>query len=67
MSLGYRNRFGHPNAAVLARYEAAGIALRRTDLEGALRIVLPVAGEGALDVSPLVPRFPYWSDRHRLP
>jgi len=62
-SLGYRNRFGHPSAAVVARYEAAGISLRRTDLDGALRIVLPGTGDGAPRVVPLVPRIPYWSDR----
>lgn len=33
---GYRNRFGHPAADVLARYADAGVALRRTDLEGAV-------------------------------
>jgi competence protein ComEC len=37
---GYRNRFGHPRADVVARYEARGIALLRTDLQGALRIGL---------------------------
>ena len=66
-SLGYRNRFNHPNAAVLARYEAAGIALRRTDLDGALRIVLPARGDGAPRVDPLVPHAAYWSDRRPPP
>ena len=66
-SLGYRNRFNHPNAAVVARYEAAGIAFRRTDLEGAMRIVLPAAGAGLPRVEPLTPRPPYWSDRSRPP
>jgi competence protein ComEC len=32
---GYRNRFGHPAPLVVARYEARGIALVRTDVCGA--------------------------------
>jgi competence protein ComEC len=32
---GYRSRFGHPAPPVLARYEARGIALRRSDTCGA--------------------------------
>jgi competence protein ComEC len=32
---GYRNRFGHPAPGVVARYEARGIALVRTDVCGA--------------------------------
>jgi competence protein ComEC len=35
---GYRNRFGHPAADVLDRYADAGVALRRTDLEGAVAV-----------------------------
>ncbi len=34
---GYRNRYGHPDAGVVARYEAHGIDLRRTDQDGALQ------------------------------
>jgi competence protein ComEC len=33
---GYRNRFGHPHADVLARGQAAGAAIARTDLQGGL-------------------------------
>jgi competence protein ComEC len=33
---GYRNRFGHPRPDVVARYEATGAQLVRTDLDGAL-------------------------------
>lgn len=39
-SAGYRNRFGHPRPAVLARYAAGGARLWRTDRDGALRIRL---------------------------
>jgi competence protein ComEC len=35
-TVGYRNRFGHPRADIVARYESRGIAVRRTDLSGAL-------------------------------
>ena len=38
--VGYRNRFRHPNAEVLGRYQNAGIMVRRTDLEGAVTINL---------------------------
>src|SRR6267142_2516703 len=37
---GYRNRFGHPNAEIVERYRAAGIEVRRTDLDGAVHILL---------------------------
>ena len=38
--VGYRNRFGHPDARVLARYEAGSISVLRTDALGAIRILL---------------------------
>jgi competence protein ComEC len=34
---GYRNRYGHPDAGVVARYAAHGVALARTDERGALQ------------------------------
>lgn len=34
---GLFNRYGHPHPAVLARYADAGVAVGRTDLDGALR------------------------------
>jgi competence protein ComEC len=37
---GYRNRFGHPAREVLERYRAAGIDVLRTDLDGAVNVVL---------------------------
>jgi competence protein ComEC len=40
VAAGYRNRFGHPSEQVLERYRAAGVEVRRTDREGALRVVL---------------------------
>jgi competence protein ComEC len=36
--VGYRSRFGHPNAEVLERYRTAGVQLVRTDLDGAVAV-----------------------------
>ena len=63
VSVGHRNRFGHPHATVAARYAARGIELRRTDREGALRVVLPAESTAAPRVEPLVPQVRYWSER----
>jgi competence protein ComEC len=38
--VGYRNRFGHPHHAVLARYRAAGARLLRSDHHGAIEVRL---------------------------
>jgi len=40
VAVGYRSRFGHPNAEVLARYGAAGVAIVRTDRDGAIALRL---------------------------
>lgn len=48
--VGYRNRFGHPHADVLARHAATGAALRRTDQAGAVTITM--MPDGALSVAP---------------
>lgn len=37
---GYRNRFGHPKEEVLARYEALGTRIWRTDRQGAILLRL---------------------------
>lgn len=47
-SVGYRNRFGHPRADVLARYAATGANLWRTDRDGALRLQLTPDGQQIL-------------------
>lgn len=60
---GYRNRFGHPAAEVVARYAEAGVALRRTDREGALATRLSARGveiEGERER-----RRRYWHDAPR--
>ncbi len=38
LPVGYRNRFRHPNADVLGRYEAMGAEVRRTDRDGAVTV-----------------------------
>ncbi len=58
---GYRNRFGHPAAPVVARYAALGIPLRRSDTCGAWRW-----DTDALQVNPYCERDAaprYWQHR----
>jgi competence protein ComEC len=38
LSVGERNRYGHPHAEVLARYARRGVALYRTDRDGAVAV-----------------------------
>ena len=45
---GYRNRFGHPHAEIVARYQAMTIALHRTDHAGALQWRFARDGRSAL-------------------
>jgi competence protein ComEC len=44
VTAGYRNRFRHPAGEVVERYRAAGAALLRTDLDGAVSIRLGAGG-----------------------
>lgn len=67
VSSGYRSRFGHPHASVMARYASRGIALHRTDRDGALRATLRAESSAPPRVEPSVPHIPYWSDRRRSP
>jgi len=63
-SVGYRNRFHHPNEAVVARYAARGIEFHRTDREGAIHIVLPASASQAISVQGYaLSRLRYWSVR----
>jgi competence protein ComEC len=48
-SCGYRNRFGHPHGETLARIDAAGARLWRTDRDGFLVLE---AGRGGWTVTP---------------
>ena len=54
--VGYRNRFRHPHAEVVARYRQLGAALYRTDESGAIRIDLGTAGTDGAAV-PAVSRY----------
>ena len=44
VSAGYRNRFGHPEPEVVARWQGIGAAVRGTAMTGAQRVVLGAAG-----------------------
>lgn len=59
--VGYRNRFGHPKDEVVARYEAMGAQLWRTDRDGAVRIAL--AGNGVAVSGWRHERRRYWHGR----
>jgi competence protein ComEC len=58
VSAGYRNRFGHPAADVVARYAQAGATLLRTDRDGA--IVLRLAGDGLTSATQRRAEPRYW-------
>jgi competence protein ComEC len=59
--VGYRNRFGHPKADVVARYEVTGTRLWRTDRDGALRVAL--GGQGVTLNAWRNERRRYWHGR----
>jgi len=44
MQLGYRNHFGHPHAEVLQRYRDRGVAIERSDEQGAVQWRFAAAG-----------------------
>jgi competence protein ComEC len=44
VSVGYRNRFGHPRREVVERYRAIGSRILRSDLQGALLFEIDAAG-----------------------
>ena len=59
VAAGYRNRFGHPNAEVMARYEGATVL--RTDLDGAVQVRLGAREVSVQGERALRPR--YWRTR----
>jgi competence protein ComEC len=59
---GYRNRFGHPDAGVVARYRAGGAEVVRTDHSGALQWRFPRAGDPTL-VAARRAEARYWHNR----
>jgi len=63
LSVGYRNRFRHPNAGVVARYRERGVELHRTDEEGALHVVLPVQQVDTISVRGHAREVRYWNER----
>jgi len=58
VAAGYRSRFGHPSEEVLQRYRAAGIAVMRTDLDGAVHVLLEPQGPRVIAERRRAPR--YW-------
>lgn len=52
VSAGARNDYGHPHAEVIARLEARGIDVARTDREGTVRIEVEPGGTGWRRVEP---------------
>lgn len=56
--VGYRNRFGHPRAEVVDRYEKEGATLLRTDSDGAVIFDLTSAGIRVRSEREMRPR--YW-------
>lgn len=63
---GYRNRFGHPRADVVARYRRIGAKLARTDLEGAITIEIE-PGEPIRVSTERTRQHRYWYDHPREP
>lgn len=61
---GYRSRFGHPHPEVLARYRSAGIGVVRTDLDGAVLVVLN--GQEVLVGTERARRPRYWRAKPRV-
>ena len=62
-SVGYRNRFHHPNPAVVTRYAARRITMWRTDDEGAIRVRLPAQPGAQPSISGQEAACRYWSVR----
>jgi competence protein ComEC len=44
VSVGYRNRFHHPHPDVVERYDALGVRVMRTDLDGAITVEMTPGG-----------------------
>jgi competence protein ComEC len=59
-AVGYRNRFGHPKEAVLARYVAAGANVWRTDRDGAVTVKLEAGGTTVARYREESPRYWRW-------
>jgi len=62
VSTGWRNRFHHPAAGVVARYAAAGIPLENTALDGAVTLDFPVDAPPRLAARERERRRRYWRE-----
>ena len=58
--VGYRNRFGHPNAEVMGRYASMNVRIFRTDRDGAITVNLSEEGLGIMGARQQHRR--YWHD-----
>jgi competence protein ComEC len=57
--VGYRNRFGHPHAEVVERYQALGSHIYRTDRDGAVTVIF--SAPGTIRIEPHRARYRrYW-------
>ena len=58
---GYRNRFHHPSAAVVTRYELLGASVYRSDRDGAVEFTLTGRNSDAIDILPhRTQKWRYW-------
>ncbi len=58
--VGYRNRYRHPKAEVVSRYDARGVQVVRSDLDGAVRLRI---GQGGIALTRACETPRYWSSR----
>jgi competence protein ComEC len=59
--VGYRNRFGHPKLEIVARYEALGSRVLRSDRDGTVMLRFAADGLSAEGYRARYRR--YWQDR----
>ena len=62
VSAGWRNRFGHPHASVLARHEDAGADVLNTAVSGAILVELPRGAEPRVVREWRRPATRYWRE-----
>lgn len=62
ISAGWRSRFGHPHAQVLARYREAGIPWLNTADSGAISVLLPATAPPRWESRERVARAAYWRE-----
>lgn len=62
VSAGWRNRFGHPHPAVVARYTELGVPLLNTADQGAIQVNIPAAGPPVIAATWRAYRARYWRE-----